>query len=191
MRDKNVHIITPRTIFRAFVLERVILLTIVKTAQHIAESRTKKSPLVVELNFSLKPVEINTTPVIASNPAIAFFKLTFSFRIRIARIAVNIIDVLERTEAFEDEVNLCPKNWQRKPRVFKKPSNAIEPFLRIESFFSDRRSIKNENKEAKANLTYKRSMGLENFRAYLIVGKEVLQRNEEIRIKITLSILNS
>lgn len=172
-------------------LERVTLLAIVKTAQHIAESRIKKSPLVVELNSSLKPVEINVTPVIASNPAIAFFKLILSFKITMARSAVNIIDVLERTEAFEDVVNLCPKNWHMKPIVFKKPRNAIELFLSIENFFSDKIIIKNAVKEAKANLIYKRSRGSENFRAYLIIGKEVLQRNEEIRIKITFSILNS
>ncbi len=169
-------------------LDRVTLLTIVKNAQHIAASRTKRSPLVVELNSSLKPVEINVTPVIASNPAIAFFGLISSFKIRIARRAVNIIEVLERTEALEDVVNLCPKNWHIKPIVFKKPSNAIELFLRIENFLSEKRIIRNAKKEAKANLIYKRSRGSENFKAYLIIGKEVLQRNEEIRIKTTLSI---
>ncbi len=95
---------------RAFELERVTLLKIVKIAQHMAEIKTKRSPLVVELNSNLKPVEINVTPVMASNPAIAFFKLIFSFKIIMARNAVNIIDVLERTEALEDVVNLCPKN---------------------------------------------------------------------------------
>lgn len=188
MRNKNVHIIAPRTMSRAFELERVTLLTIVKIAQHMAESKTKRSPLVVELNSNLKPVEINVTPVMASNPAIAFLELIFSFKIIMARNAVNIIDVLERTEALEDVVNLCPKNWNMKPRVFKKPRRAIEPFLRIDNFLSEARAIKAAKKEAKANLIYKRSRGPENFNAYLIIGKEVLQRNEEIRIKITLSI---
>ncbi len=162
---------------------------IVKNAQHIAERRINKSPFVVMLNSNLKPVEIKVIPAIVSNPAMAFLKSAFSFKIRMARKALNIIDVLERTEALEDVVNFCPKNWDIKPRMFKIPRNAMEPFFRIENFLSMKRIIRIVKKNAKANLMNKRSRGLENLRAYLIIGKEVLHKNEDMRIKIIFSIL--
>ncbi len=170
-------------------MERAILFVIVKNAQHVAERRINKSPFVVMPNLNWKPVEIRVIPTKAINPARAFLRVTFSLRIRIARIAVKITDVLERTEALEDVVNLCPKNWNIKPRVFKIPSNAIEPFFRIENFLSVKIIIRTVKKEAKANLINKRSRGLENLREYLIIGKEVLHKKEDIRIKIIFSIL--
>lgn len=90
----------------ASVLERVTLLVMVKKAQQMAESRIKKSPFVEMLTSSLKPVEINTIPTMANRPARDFFQFIFSLRIKMARNAVNIKDVLERTDAFDDVVNL-------------------------------------------------------------------------------------
>lgn len=68
--------------------------------------------------------------------------------------------------------------------MFKRPRNAMELFFKIENFLSDISIIKIAKKEAKANLINKRSRGSENSRAYLIIGKEVLQRNEAMRTRI-------
>lgn len=160
----------------------------VKTPQHMAEIRISKSPFVADVSSSLKPVDIKVIPIMASSPESAFIRLILSFKIRIARKIVKIMDVLERTEAFADVVSFCPKNWDIKPNMFKRPRNATELFFKIENFLSDISIIKIAKKEAKANLINKRSRGFENFRAYLIIGKEVLQRNEAMRIKIILSI---
>jgi hypothetical protein len=85
-------------------------------------------------------------------------------------------------------VNLCPKNWNIKPRTFRSPRNTIERFFKIENPFFVEIIIKIPNKDAKANLMNKRSKGFENLKAYLIIGKEVLHRKEEISNKIKLSI---
>lgn len=109
-KKTNVQIMTPRTIFLALVFERVTLLVIVNSAQQIAESKIKKSPLVEILISNLKPVEIKTIPVKARTPARTLLQFIFSLSKKMARNAVNIIDVFERTEALEEVVNLCPKN---------------------------------------------------------------------------------
>lgn len=65
----------------------------------------------------------------------------------------------------------------------------MEGFFKTMNFLSVKRIIIIAKKEAKANLINKRSRGLENLKAYLIIGKDVLQRKEDIRIKIILSML--
>lgn len=72
--------------------------------------------------------------------------------------------------------------------MFNNPRIIMERFFNRLNFLSVERIIKIAKNEAKANLIKRRSIGLENLKAYLIIGKEVLHRKEDIRIKSILCI---